>query len=119
MTTTETQPQTITIRRTGVPARQVPAGMWIDVLDVLRAHGLDASPTEVTGALAHIARHTPVDKGGRLMPDGRVDTSDYPDMEPSWFCTECWRDLYSQETKDTHDLYCEKLRAAPRDGCAP
>lgn len=110
MTTTETQPTMLTLRPTSVPARQIPAGMWIDVLAVLRAHGLEASPTEVTRALSRIARHTPVDDGGRLRKDGSIDTTDYPHLEPSWFCSSCWQDIYSQDAKQRHDEHCSRLR---------
>lgn len=105
-------PITLTIRTTNVPAKKIPAGLWIDVLDVLRAHGLDAAPSEVTSALARIARHTPVEQGGRLLPDGRVDTSDYPDLEPSWFCAHCYVDSYSAESKAEHDRWCDAEKSA-------
>lgn len=106
MTIAEAEPTTITIRHTNIPARQLPAGLWIDVLAVLKAHGLDAAPSEVTSALSLIVRHTPVDKGGRLLPDGEVDTSEWPDMPQSWYCTRCLGDYYSVETKAGHDRWC-------------
>lgn len=106
MTTTAAEPITITVRPMNVPAKKLPVGLWIDVLTVLRAHGLDPSPTEVTSALSRIVRHTPVEQGGRLLADGRVDTSDYPDLAPSWFCKECHVDSYSDEAKADHDRWC-------------
>lgn len=58
------------VRRTGKPARNLPAGMWFDVLGVLRAHGLDPDALDVVMALGEVILATPVERGGRLRPDG-------------------------------------------------
>lgn len=111
MTATTDTPTAITLRRTGVPARNLPAGLWIDVCDVLKAHGLDAAPSEVVSALSLVVRHTRVERGGRLLPDGRVDNDDLTGAEPSWFCVTCHRDFYSTDSKARHDEYCGGLAA--------
>lgn len=65
------QPETVTIhiRSTGVPARDLPLGMRYDVLQVLRAHGLDVQDpsehAEVLISLARIVDVVAVDRGGR------------------------------------------------------
>jgi hypothetical protein len=55
------------------PARNLPNGVWINVLRVLQFHGLHPEPVDVTMALAALIDKTPVEKGGRLLPDGSVD----------------------------------------------
>lgn len=63
---------TLDVHLTGVPARNLPAGMWSDVLELLRAHGFDPDAPMVISALYDLIRATPVERGGRLLPDGSV-----------------------------------------------
>lgn len=58
------------------PARNLPNGMWMNVLKVLQFHGLDVRPADVVTALLPVIDKTPVEKGGRLLPDGSIDRSD-------------------------------------------
>lgn len=56
---------TIEVRRSSTPARDLPAGMIYDVMQVLRAHGLDPEPLEVSTALYRLIVATPSERGGR------------------------------------------------------
>ena len=117
MTATTEIPEKVTLTLSaplGVPARQVPNGLWFDVLKVLQAHGLHPEPHEVVTALTRIVRHTPVDSGGRLLPDGQVDNDDIPDLGASWYCTTCRRDVYDVgDDRARHDEWCDGLTPAP------
>lgn len=54
-------------------ARNLPHGVWINVLKVLQFHGLEPEPVNVSMAIFELINKTPVEKGGRLLPDGSVD----------------------------------------------
>lgn len=56
---------TMTINVTDTPARDLPNAMWMDVLTVLQAHGLDPRPLDVKQALYRIINETPTEDGGR------------------------------------------------------
>lgn len=83
MTTGERRTKTITLQKLDVPARTLPNGMWMNVLEVLNFYGLDARAIDVMTALATVIDATPVEKGGRLRPDGTVDRRDHIEGEPS------------------------------------
>ena len=110
MTATTEIPEKVTLTLSaplGVPAKRVPNGLWFDVLHVLRAHGLDPEAHEVVSAVVRIVRHTPAEKGGRLLDDGRVDNSDYEDLPDSWYCVRCGRDQYTEDARAEHDRWCK------------
>lgn len=57
-------PLIVELHRTSTPARDLPVALVHDVLKVLRAHGLDAAPLEVSTALYGVIEATPVEHGG-------------------------------------------------------
>lgn len=112
---TLTEPVTIRLSLTNTPARKVPNGLWFDVLAVLRAHGLDPEAMEVVAAMNRIVRHTDVERGGRLRPDGSIDNDDLPDLGPSWYCRLHGQDMWTQEAKSEHDRW----QRGDTGACAP
>ena len=69
------EPVTVEVHPTFTPARDIPLGMRVDVQAVLAAHGLEPDGVEVLLALMELVNRTPVGRGGRLLPDGTVDSS--------------------------------------------
>jgi hypothetical protein len=59
------EPVSIDLSPTDTPARDLPNAMWIDVLKVLKLHGLEPQPLDVAMACKQLIDVTPADKGGR------------------------------------------------------
>lgn len=75
--------ETITLEESSTPARNLPAALWMDMRTVLRFHGLDPNLVDLFVALKRLIDQTPVEKGGRLRPDGTIDRDDVEDDDPS------------------------------------
>lgn len=70
MTAAVDAPVVVEVHRTSTPARDLPLALVHDVVTVLRAHGLDPDPLDLSTALYGVITSTPVARGGLL---GGVD----------------------------------------------